>query len=126
MPPSAKLKALEVIDLCDRAAEEKDRIATDIKSTVNHYLKLHTSLSSAAVAEQNIAERARVLRKLFKVEQLMPELWHVAEKHEISELPLMPKFAIQLIQPVIGDGSEPTIQANLLDYDSDAAGSDEE
>ena len=79
VPLSTKLKALELLDMADRAAEEIKRVASDIRCSLLYYTKQHATLiSSIPSTKDNRAERAGLFEKLFNVECLIVELLNIS------------------------------------------------
>jgi hypothetical protein len=68
--------------LCDRAAEELERINDNIKSTLQHYSVLHkTILQAMCSLSRETREKALITRRIIGMELVMKNIWKVACKH---------------------------------------------
>jgi len=91
IPISLKLKALELLDMQDRADEEKGRVSDDIWCTLITFTDFHDSLSVAATAATSIGARALLLKQLTLLEQFLRELWKVTSKF-LTNVPKLPTY----------------------------------
>jgi len=91
VPALQRFKAVEHLMMCKRAAEELERIADDIRSTLEHYRSIHSALTIAIESVTCCAERALLKRRTFDMEQIMRGLWRVARKHlhEVESMPTL-------------------------------------
>jgi len=81
IPASTKLKALQLLNVCDRAEEEMGRATDDITATMTFVTKRHCQLSAAVNTDSTVCVRARLLQQAAMLDQYASELWQVAQKH---------------------------------------------
>jgi 2-phospho-L-lactate transferase/gluconeogenesis factor (CofD/UPF0052 family) len=126
VPALQRYKAVEHLMMCTRAAEELERIADDIRSTLEHYRGIHSALSLAVKSVTCCAERALLKRKTFDMEQIMKGVWHVARKHlhEVESMPTLNETEVEALPEVVAvmldsDEAEGCAIDSDLDCDSD-------
>jgi len=117
VPAALKLKALERLDMYERAVEERQRVTDDIWATVTHFCDLHTSVSSAVESQMDASGRARILRQLVLLEQFLQDLWRIIGKY-LPDIPVLPSY------PGLSKTAKPINCDDLLDIDLDSDASD--
>ena len=120
IPAAMKLKALELLDLRDRALEERQRVNDDFASSLKSLNEKHMALSMAVGrTAANYSHRALLLRKLSALEKLMHEVWCFAGKF-IADIP--DRLTFPLLDSVNNNSVEITndVDVGLSDNDSDS------
>jgi hypothetical protein len=106
-----KCQAIELLQLSDRADEEKTRIKDDMLAAIDHFCALHSGLVNAA-DQATAGIRAMLLRKALVTETIMLDIWRTAGKH-LPSLPAMPSISQDLC-----DSDTPESSINSLECDS--------
>jgi len=123
VPLPLKLKALELLDIHDRAVEEVGRVSDDIWCTLIHFSDMHESLSLDVTAATTIGARALVLRQLAVLEQFLRELWMVVGKY--VNVPPPPTYQTLSLLPEAVQETNDDNNDILLDSDSDVSDDDD-
>ena len=92
-----KYEIVNLWNLCDRAAEELQRVNDNIITAAENFTNLHSTLQQAIDKAPTRNLRALILRKTFQLQNLMSNIWHVASKYnrEIS-LSDMPRVSVEI------------------------------
>jgi len=93
MPASAKMKAIQSIQMCDRATEEQLQNEVDIVCSTAHFTEQHNLLDSSLRSATDISTRSLILNKIVDLEKLMIELWRVSMKY-CAGLPQLTDFIL--------------------------------
>ena len=117
-----KLRALELLDIQDRAVEEKSRVSEDIWCTLISFTDLHSSLSAAATAATSIGVRALLLKQLVLLEHFLRDLWTVTGKF-LTDVPTLPAYEGL---PEVVDETPDISNDVVLDSDNDDFSDDDE
>lgn len=112
VPSAMKLKALELLDLHDRAIEEQQRVRDDILAALGHFNNVHMKLTMSSLSAPNISVRALLFQKVSRLERFMQELWHIARKHTID---VPERLTLPLLAPSNPE-SDDLIKASVVDF----------
>jgi hypothetical protein len=124
IPLSTKLKALQLLNMVDRATEEKDRIATDIRCCVIYYKKKHEKIMSVIRSMQQVdANSALLWKRLFIVECLLVELLPASNDMDLFNVK---DFAFKHNTLPVDDDTEATSDVDCIGTDIDDDYSDDE
>ena len=112
------MQAVTNLHLCDRAAEEVQRVRDDMQCAMSNLITLHNGLTAALRGSTSIAVRALLHRRTAEIEIVMKNIWKAAAGHLI-DIPDMP------------EPYEPEILTSTLDCDDcdsicDSCSSDED
>jgi len=91
VPVSTQWKAINLLQLRDRAAEEEQRIIDDMKCAVDHFHDAHSNLMTIAESAGNASLQSLTYKYIIRLESTMSDLWQVACKY-ITDLPKLPSM----------------------------------
>ena len=124
VPATIQYKALQLLDLHERAVEERERVAQDIQMSLDHFVAEHQRLALAVDNAQNNSVRALGLRSIIQLEIFMQQLWNSVSVYVVDP-PELPKYSLA-VECVDCRPSDSTSYSPCLDSDIDSDSSDDE
>ena len=85
-------KAVEHYYLMKRAEEEKSLLCSEMRSCIQYYSDIHSSLLQTVDDVDDIGLNAIKRRRALMMEELAESVINVAKKYDIADLPEMPHF----------------------------------
>ena len=123
IPISAKMKSIQLLQMCYRSVEEQHQIKLDIACTAENFTEQHTLLDSTIRSTTNVSHRALFYKKVLKLEELIHEFWNVLAKY-VDNLPRMPDSVLPGTLFDLSDTETATDDESYEDIDSDCSDSD--
>ena len=103
IPSTTRWTGINLNQLHKRGSEKKNGIREDMTNAIKHFCDLHAALISSANAASSLSVQALLNKRIFLLETVMADIWHVSSRYIENLTPMPGKLLLDIDASYLDD-----------------------